>query len=336
MTPIVRIDLDRLRANIASMAASEIPLRPHVKTHKIPEIARLQLAAGARGLTVATVGEAEVFAEVADDIFIAYPVWADDRLAALSRRVSLTVGCDSVEAARRLSLIDASVPLLIEIDSGHHRSGVPVERVGPLARQILDLGLEVRGAFTFPGHSYQPGQMGAAAEDEAVALSQAGEILRELGIRDPVLSGGSTPSARVADASVLTELRPGVYVFNDAQQLELGTCGWEDIALTVRARVISRRADLHQVILDAGSKILSADRPAWASGFGRIMGVPDARLTAVSEHHGTVAWPTGEPLPTIGEEVDVVPNHVCPVLNLVDEVEVSDGSRWVVAARGKN
>lgn len=334
MTPVVRIDFDRLRANIASMAASEIPLRPHVKTHKILEIARLQLAAGARGLTVATVGEAEVFADVTDDIFIAYPLWADDRLAALSRRVSLTVGCDSIEAASRLSLIDAPVPLLIEVDSGHHRSGVPVGEVDALARRILDLGLEVRGAFTFPGHSYQPGQ--TAASDEAAALSQAGEILRELGIRDPILSGGSTPSARAADPAVLTELRPGVYVFNDAQQLELGTCGWEDIALTVRATVVSRRVDLHQVILDAGSKILGSDRPAWASGFGRIMGVPDARVTAVSEHHGTVAWPPGEPLPAIGEEVDVIPNHVCPVLNLVDEVEVSDGSDWVVAARGKN
>ena len=336
MTPVVRVDLDRLRANITAMAAGPIPLRPHVKTHKIPEIARRQLAAGATGLTVATLGEAEIFADVCDDIFIAYPVWADGRLTDLARRARVTVGCDSVTAGRELARIDAPLHILIEIDSGHHRSGIPVDAVADLARELLVLGLDVRGAFTFPGHSYTPGQMAAAAADESVALAAAGEVLRSLGVTDPVLSGGSTPSARLSDPAVVTEVRPGVYVFNDAQQLELGTCGWEDIALTVRTRVVSRRDDLHQLIVDAGSKILGSDRPAWATGIGRVMGEPGARITVVSEHHGTIAWPEGEALPSIGVELDVVPNHVCPVLNLVDEVEVSDGSRWAVAARGMN
>ena len=336
MTPVVRVDLDRLHANISAMAAGPIPLRPHVKTHKIPEIARLQLAAGATGLTVSTLGEAEIFAEVCDDLFIAYPVWADRRLPGLARRVRLTVGCDSLTAGRALARIDAPLSVLIEIDSGHHRSGVPVDAVADLARGLLSLGLDLRGVFTFPGHSYAPGQMQAAADDESAALAAAGEVLRSFGVTDPVLSGGSTPSARLSDPAVVTEVRPGVYVFNDAQQLELGTCGWEDIALSIRTRVVSRRDDLHQLIVDAGSKILGSDRPAWATGFGRVMGEPEARITAVSEHHGTIVWPEGEALPSIGVELDVVPNHVCPVLNLVDEVEVSDGSRWAVAARGMN
>ncbi|MDO5670409.1 MAG: alanine racemase [Corynebacterium sp.] len=333
MTPTVRIDLARLDANITAQPG---PLRPHVKTHKIPEIARRQLAAGAHGLTVATVGEAEVFATVAEDLFIAYPVWADERLRALAERVRLSVGCDSLAAARRLR--GAQVGVLIELDSGHHRSGIPVTELEELARGVLDLGLDLRGAFTFPGHSYAPGAQEQAARDEDEALSAAGEILRALGVAEPVLSGGSTPSARYSQ--VATERRPGVYVFNDAQQLELGACGWAGIALTIAARVTSRRADLHQVIVDAGSKILGSDRPAWTTGYGRIMGTPDARITALSEHHGTIAWPAGEPLPAIGEELSVVPNHVCLVLNLVDEVEVIEGGhvvdRWAVAARGMN
>lgn len=333
MTPTVRIDLARLEANIAAHPG---PLRPHVKTHKIPEIARLQLAAGAHGLTVATVGEAEVFAEVCDDLFLAYPVWADRRLRRLAERITLSVGCDSPAAARRL--VGVPVSVLIELDSGHHRSGVPVGGLEALAREILDLGLDLRGAFTFPGHSYTPGGQEAAARDEDQALSAAGQILRALGVAEPVLSGGSTPSARYSQ--VATERRPGVYVFNDAQQLELGTCDWSGIALTVLSTVVSRRADRHQIIVDVGSKVLGSDRSAWASGFGRIKGVPDARVTALSEHHGTVAWPAGKSLPQVGEQVSVVPNHVCLVLNLVDEVEVVSGGRvvkrWAVAARGRN
>ncbi|MDO5513516.1 alanine racemase, partial [Corynebacterium sp.] len=307
-----------------------------VKTHKILEIARRQIAAGALGLTVATIGEAEVFAAESDDIFIAYPVWADERLQALAQRVRLSVGCDSREAAARL--VGAGVGVLIELDSGHHRSGVPVTALEELARGILDLGLDLRGVFTFPGHSYAPGAPEQAARDEDEALAAAEKILRGLGVENPVLSGGSTPSARFS--RVATERRPGVYVFNDAQQLELGTCDWSEIALTVAARVVSRREDLHQVIVDAGSKILGSDRPAWATGYGRIQGSPEARISALSEHHGTVAWPAGERLPEIGDELAVVPNHVCLVLNLVDEVEVvADGQvvdRWPVAARGRN
>ena len=333
MTPTVRIDLARLDANIAAQPG---PLRPHVKTHKIPEIARRQLAAGAHGLTVATVGEAEVFSTVSDDIFTAYPVWADKRLRALAERVRLSVGCDSPAAAQRL--VGLPLGVLLELDSGHHRSGIPVGELEDLARGVLDLGLDLRGVFTFPGHSYTPGGQEQAARDEDAALAAAGQILRALGVAEPVLSGGSTPSARYSQ--VATERRPGVYVFNDAQQLELGTCDWAGIALAVATRVVSRRADLHQIIVDAGSKILGSDRPTWATGFGRVKGTPDARITALSEHHGTIAWPAGQTLPEIGAELNVVPNHVCLVLNLVDEVEVVSGGRvvdrWQVAARGMN
>ncbi len=149
-------------------------------------------------------------------------------------------------------------------------------------------------------------------------------------------SGGSTPSAAHTGAG-LTELRPGVYVFGDAQQLELGTTGAEAIALVAAGTVVSRGPG--RVVLDVGSKVLGADRPAWATGFGRVPGQPGARVSALSEHHATVTWPD-EPLPELGAAVAVVPNHVCAAVNLADElVVVRAGSvvdRWPVAARGAN
>jgi len=133
-------------------------------------------------------------------------------------------------------------------------------------------------------------------------------------------------------------MRPGVYVFNDAQQWELGTCGPEAVALTVAATVVSRRPG--RVVLDAGSKALGADRPAWTTGFGRLLDAPAARVVALSEHHATVTWPDGERLPDLGEVLRVVPNHVCAAVNLADELVVAAGGEqvdtWRVAARGAN
>jgi D-serine deaminase-like pyridoxal phosphate-dependent protein len=144
--------------------------------------------------------------------------------------------------------------------------------------------------------------------------------------------------------SAATEVRPGVYVFGDAQQLELGRCAADDIALTVAATVVSHHATPAdgpaRFIIDAGSKVLGSDRPAWASGFGRLLDHPDARITALSEHHATVEWPDPGNAPAIGHRLRVIPNHVCLAMNLVDDVAVVSGGalvdRWVVAARGKN
>ncbi len=170
-----------------------------------------------------------------------------------------------------------------------------------------------------------------AALDEAAALTAAGSGAE-------VRSGGSTPTAALEQSGPLTEIRPGVYVFGDAQQVELGTCGWDDVALTVAATVVSRRPG--RVIVDAGSKILGADQQAWATGGGRLPDHPVARITALSEHHATVALPPGGETPALGDVVRVAPNHVCATVNLADElVVVSQGrevDRWPVAARGAN
>jgi D-serine deaminase-like pyridoxal phosphate-dependent protein len=345
-TPYLKLDPVRMRHNIRRTAeraeSAHVALRPHVKTHKCVEVAKLQLAAGAVGITVATLGEAETFARHGfDDIFIAYPLWLDDvsarRMRDLVEIATLTIGVDSpTGAAAAGKHLGHRVHALVEIDSGHHRSGVPPHEAGSLAQTAGRAGLDVRGVFTFPGHSYAPDQVGQAAVDEARALTEAAGSLRAAGIEPTVVSGGSTPSLADADTDVLTELRPGVYVFGDAQQWELGSMSPDDIALTCRSTVVSHSGG--RLVLDAGSKALGADRASWATGYGRLPEHPEARIVLLSEHHA-VADLGGAPLPAIGSRVDVVPNHVCNAVNLADTLYVDDAgvlTAWPVVARGQN
>lgn len=346
-TPYLRVDLTRLRHNIRRTAehaaAAGVVLRPHVKTHKSLEIARLQLDAGAVGITAATVGEAETFVRAGfDDVFIAYPLWVDDlsarRIRDLATEAAVTIGVDSPAGAAQAGhhLGAHGVRALVEVDSGHHRSGVAASEAGQVAEAAVRAGLDVRGVFTFPGHSYAPDALVSSARDESRALTEAAVSLRRAGVEPTVLSGGSTPSLDAADTEALTELRPGVYVFGDAQQWELGTMAPDDIALTCRATVVSHAGG--RLVLDSGSKALGADRAPYATGFGRLPAHPDARIVLLSEHHA-VADLGGTDLPPIGSQVDVVPNHVCNAVNLADYLFVEDAGdvqAWPVAARGQN
>jgi len=346
-TPYLAVDVDLLESNLARMAAHArhlgVALRPHAKTHKSPELARRQLAHGAVGLTVATVGEAEIFAAHGiDDLFIAYPIWAvgprAERLRSLASRIRLRVGVDSLDGLGMLLASRAAVALSIEVDSGHRRSGVAPNAAAALARAALDAGLEVDGVFTYPGHSYAPERQTSAATDEQWALAVARDGMLEQGIPCPVVSGGSTPSAEHVVPGVLTELRPGVYPLLDAQQWELGTTEPERIALTVHATVISVRGS--RVIVDAGNKVLGADRLAFATGFGRLPGHREARIVALSEHHATIEFPPGATVPALGDRLHLAPNHVCSAVNLADTLVAvhHDGreEEWAVAARGAN
>ncbi len=258
----------------------------------------------------------------------------------MAERVSLRVGIDSSAGADVLAraLAGTAAEVLVEIDSGHHRTGVAPEHVGPIALAAQRGGLRVSGVFTFPGHGYRPGQRERAAADEARALNQAANVLGNAGMAAELRSGGSTPTAALLQSETLNELRPGVYAFNDAQQVELGAASWESVALTAAATVVSRNG--RNLVLDAGSKVLGADRPAWATGHGRLLDHPEARVTALSEHHATVSFPEDGLLPELGSVVRVVPNHVCTAVNLADDlVVVADGAvvaHWLVAARGKN
>jgi D-serine deaminase-like pyridoxal phosphate-dependent protein len=344
-TPFLLVDDAVVASNVNEMTDSArlrgLALRPHAKTHKSGDIAQLQLDAGAVGLTVATVAEAQVFADAGcEDMFIAYPLWVDAakgaRLRDLSSRVSLTIGIDSVAGALALAAQLPGARALVEVDSGQHRSGSAPSEAGALAEVAVRAGLDVAGVFTFPGHSYAPGVAAEVAAEEAVALGDAAASLREHGVEPVVVSGGSTPTAAQADGGVLTELRPGVYVFGDAQQWELDTISPERIALTCVATVVSHgSSDGDHVVLDSGSKALGADRAPWATGYGRLLDHPEARIGLLSEHHAVVAW-DGSPPPALGSRVRVVPNHVCVAVNLHDELVLSDGSVWPVHARGAN
>lgn len=348
-TPFLVVDLARLEANIAAMAAlgrhRGVALRPHAKTHKSPAIARRQLAHGAVGLTVATVSEAEVFtAAGVRDLFVAYPLWVSAGQAARLERVlesaTLVIGVDSTVGARALASRLRPRPGLrvaVEIDSGQHRSGADPAVAGDVAVAAADVGLEVAGVFTFPGHGYSPGTQASVADQEAAALAAARASLVGRGLACDLVSGGSTPTAEHTGRGVLTELRPGVYVFGDAQQWELGTAAPDHLALTCHATVVSTTGG--RVVLDAGSKVLGADRPEWTSGFGRLLDHPEARITLLSEHHAVVEWGRG-PAPALGDRVRVVPNHCCSAVNLADVLHVEHGGalvdRWPVAARGAN
>ena len=354
-TPAVVVDLDRVDARIARMAAvmreRGVALRPHVKTHKSLEFARRQIEAGAVGLTVATIGEAEVFADAGfDDIFIAYPVIAlgpkADRLRRLGERCTLSVGADSVVGLEALAAAGggegAPAPwrVLIEIDSGGARTGVKPDLAGPLARRAVDLGLEVAGAFTHEGHGYKGvAARPAAGADAVAALSAAADSLRAEGIEPSVLSAGSTPTAELSAHGIVTEERPGTYLFSDRLQATLLGEAPEDVALMVLATVVSWGAG-DGFVIDAGAKVLAKDVSPLTPGHGAIVGYPEGVVARLYDHHGVVELPAGSARPPVGSTVWVVPNHVCPVVNLVDEYVVASGGRvvdrWPVDARGRN
>jgi D-serine deaminase-like pyridoxal phosphate-dependent protein len=354
-TPAIVVDLDRVDANIARMAAlmreRGVALRPHAKTHKSLAMARRQLDAGAVGITVATIGEAEVFADGGiEDLFIAYPVIAvgpkAERLRSLAERCRLLVGADSIEGI--LALVDGfhgHVPpeVLIEIDCGGRRSGLRPEAAGALARRAADLGLRVIGVFTHAGQSYtDPARRSEAADEEVAGLTVAADSLRAERIEPIVISAGSTPTAALSARGPVSEERPGTYIFGDRQQSTLAgdpTDAANAIALVVAATVVSHGTQ-GGFLVDAGAKILCKDVQPYLAGHGAVLGYPEAVVTRVNDHHGIAEIRAGTARPAIGEVVFIVPNHVCPVVNQVDDFLVARGGevvdRWPVDARGRN
>jgi D-serine deaminase-like pyridoxal phosphate-dependent protein len=354
-TPRVVVDLARVAANIerlqSEMDRRGIALRPHAKTHKSVAIARMQLAAGARGITVGTLGEAEVFAGAGiDDVFLAYPIWADgpkaDRLRALHARAPrLRVGIDSIGGAERLAAAVAGTGarepmiVLVEVDPGNHRTGLasPVEVV-EVARAARAAGLVVAGVFSHGGHGYRVDGAASAGDDEARTLGAAAAALRDAGFAVEVISAGSTPTMLSAATGAVNEMRAGTYVYGDRQQWALGAIPAEGCAVAVAATVVSVHAD--RVVLDVGAKALTKDRADWLAGFGAIVGYPDLVIERVNDYHGVVAAPTGADRPQLGQVVAIVPNHICPVIDLVDSVVAvaADGTieDWPVDARGRS
>ena len=351
-TPALVVFVDRVSANIERLQRRldlrGVRLRPHAKTHKSVRIARLQIEAGAAGLTVGTIGEAEVFALAGmRDLFIAYPVWAEgpkaSRLRALHDAVDLRVGVDSVAAVERLAAAVSGsrrrLRVLVELDSGGHRTGVATpgdaELIADAARR---LGLDVQGVFTHGGHGYRPGASDAAALDETTTLEAGARALEAIGFEVRTISAGSTPTRELAARGRVNEIRAGTYVLGDRQQLALGAIAAEEIAAVVAATVVSVATD--RFVIDAGAKALTKDLPAFVAGYGLLPGWPDAVIERVNDYHGVVSLPGGVVGPRLGDIVTVVPNHICPVVDLVDlfTAVLPDGrtETWPVDARGRN
>jgi D-serine deaminase-like pyridoxal phosphate-dependent protein len=335
-TPSLLIDLDVLDANIAEMAEvaqnAGVGLRPHTKTHKSPAIAQMQVDAGASGITVAKLGEAEVMADAGfDDVLVAFPIVGDrklDRLRALAERVSVRVSLDAVEVAEGVGRVGKDiardVPVLVEVDTGLRRMGrAPGRPSAELARSIADVpGVEVVGLLTHAGHAYastDAQELRAVAEREAWDLLETAELCADQGTQIREISVGSTPTARiVAQVPGVTEIRPGTYVFNDVQQLRLGVATEAMCAATVLVTVVARPT-AERFLVDGGTKTFSADGgdgPPFP-GRGVVVDRPELVIDFMNEEHG-VGHVVGDADLSIGERLRVIPLHVCSCVNLFD------------------
>jgi D-serine deaminase-like pyridoxal phosphate-dependent protein len=340
-TPAVLVDLDVTERNIVSMAALAarrgVALRPHAKSHKSTYIADLQLAAGATGLCLATVGEVEVmWKHGISDLLLAYPVLGKRKLRRLAPMVdaeALTMVADSLQAAAGYSELARSVgrtlPLLIEVDSGMHRVGVLPQDAGALAARIHALpGLHVRGILTHAGHSHQaPDQQGIerVARDEVRAMQKARESLESHGIDVEVVSAGSTITTPYLSAEDgITEVRPGTYVYNDLRTLSRYACTADQLAVSMLATVVSRAPG--RATLNTGSKSITASNTE-QHGYGHLLNRPRSGFSLLSEEHGVLDLaPEDEDL-QVGDRVRVHPIHICVWMDLHAEVYGVRGNR---------
>lgn len=354
-TPVPIVDLDRLAHNLDRMAAYAtlhgLRLRPHVKTHKSPRIAAEQLRMGAVGLTCATLREAEVMADVCTDILVAYPpVGAArlERLARMPQHVHVSVAADDVQALDALSVAarlgHRTIDVLVEADLGMHRVGVATpDRAVAMARHI-----DRSQSLRFAGLQFYPGHIRAHVRDQDAGLAQLGrdlgmyiDALTDAGLPPMTVSGGSTPAAwRMHEVPGVNEVRPGTYVYNDRTTAQIGACHWEDCALTVLATVVSV-AVKGQAVVDAGTKALGREPlRADGDGYGALLDHPEVIVSRMSEEHGILDLSQTSWRPRLGDQVRIVPNHVCIVVHLFDEVFGVRGhaveTRWEVAARGRD
>ena len=326
-TPALYVDLDALEHNILRMQehcrAWGVALRPHVKTHKIAEIAQMQLDAGAIGITVAKVGEAEVMP--GDDVLVGYPVVKAKvpRVRELAKTRRVTVAVDSVEVARDLH----GIATLVEIDVGAGRCGA---QSPALAVEIAQACSDFQGVFYWPSWLDEAGFRAACVTIDSVL-----DALAAAGFEATIVSGGSTPgAAKTPLIPKTTEIRPGTYVFYDASSLTAQLCLEADCALRVLTTVVSTAVP-GQCVIDAGSKTLSSDPTVGSGTFGHVIGRPWT-VRKLNEEHGYVEI---DGPARVGEKVWVVPSHVCPAVNLHDEISYGRRGRvegtWKVAGRGR-
>jgi D-serine deaminase-like pyridoxal phosphate-dependent protein len=343
-TPCAVIDMDKVERNIARVqaacAAAGVANRPHIKTHKSPMLAKMQIAAGASGVTCQKLGEAEVMADAGiDDILISYNLIGEEkmaRLGALQAKANITIAADNPVVIAGLpqaaNISGRPLSVVVECDTGRKRAGVetPADAVA-LARRIAS-----SKGLTFAGFMFYPTESGWA--DAQSFFDQARAGVREHGLDATMVSTGGTPNLKnLGSLKGATEHRPGTYIYNDRMQVAAGVATWDDCALNIYSTVVSRAAP-ERGILDAGSKTLTSDTGG-LDGFGLILEHPEARIARFAEEHGFLDLSRSNTRPNIGDVVRIVPNHVCVVVNMMDEVVMVRGDEIIgtlpIAARGK-
>jgi D-serine deaminase-like pyridoxal phosphate-dependent protein len=336
-TPCIVLDAQTVRRNVERLAKytrdHKLNLRPHTKTHKSIQLGKLQMEHGAIGLTVAKSGEAHVMVNAAADILMAYPPVHPGRcaeLANLARSKTIRVGIDSAFAADALSTAAKSagstIGILVDLDIGHHRTGVQTAAEAlALAQHVSKTpGLRLDGVMFFPGQlSHGPPTSYASALAAIDAhLAEVIDLWKKSGLECRIVSGGSTPAASQSHLlTKLTEIRPGTYIFNDMNSVHSQCATLDDCAARILATVVSTAVP-GQIVLDSGTKTLTSDRcgPAPDSGHGHIVEYPGAKITKLSEEHAQVDVTQCDRIPKVGDQVNIIPNHICPCVNLQDTV----------------
>jgi D-serine deaminase-like pyridoxal phosphate-dependent protein len=358
-TPSLLLDYKKLKMNIENVSTfakeNGIVVRPHIKTHKSITIAKMQIEAGAVGVTTAKIGEAEVMAQGGiKDILIAYPISSRlkvERLVKLLMNgVKLKIAVDSKEQIhylqQGLKLYHEQLEVWIKVNSGLNRCGVePGNEVVELAKTILSTNtLKLGGIFTHAGHSYAArshDEIENIGKLEGHAVVESANECEKAGIFIPVRSVGSTPTYKTAGKiKGITEIRPGNAAFYDAIQVGLGVTTVDHCALTLLASVVGVYKD--RLVFDTGSKSLCLDKGAHGNqtvtGFGHVVGYPEITIERLSEEHGVAIFSDDTPL-KLNDKVEIIPNHACTVVNQFDEYIVHDDGQvvgnWIVDARGK-
>jgi D-serine deaminase-like pyridoxal phosphate-dependent protein len=343
-TPCAVIDMDKVERNIARIQsacdAAGVANRPHIKTHKNPTLAQLQVKAGAKGITCQKLGEAEIMADSGiDNILISYNLLGDEkmaRLGALQAKANMTVAADNFVVVGDLpkAAVASGRPLsvVVECDTGRKRAGVetPAEAIA-LARAIAG-----SKGLTFAGFMLYPTETGWADAQKFYDEALAG--VRAHGLDAAIVSTGGTPNLKnLGKLKGGTEHRFGTYIYNDRMQVAAGVATWDDCALNIYSTVVSR-AGPERGILDAGSKTLTSDTGG-LDGHGLILEHPEAKIARFAEEHGFLDLARSNTRPGVGDVVRIVPNHVCVVVNMMDEVVMVRGDEIIgtlpVAARGK-
>lgn len=341
-TPALVIDLDVVERNLSRLHGYArqhgLNVRPHTKTHKSVRMAALQVDHGASGLTAAKVGEAEQMAAASNDLLVAYPVvdaHRAARLAQLARRATVRVAADSAVGVDALadaaSAAGTTLGVLVDLDTGFHRTGAqsPAEALRLAQYIAAKSSLRLDGLFFYPGHVWSPANEQPAELGRIDAsLAEALDLWKRSGLAAPIVSGGSTPTAfQSHHVRSQTEIRPGTYIYNDMNTARAGFCAIPDCAATIVCTVVSASVP-GKVVIDAGTKTLTSDRNVKFpdSGHGHVIEYPDAAIVRLSEEHGELDVSKCERTPKVGERVTVIPNHICPCVNLQNAMWLRRGN----------